>query len=253
MSGKGFRVLDSAGREKHVGGLTGATGLTGPSGAQGPAGFGVPGVDGKAGLDGFPGPPGLVGATGLTGAIGPQGPMGQGTPGNDGKDGFDGWPGPAGPTGPKGADGAPGGGGFYFTHLAGAYGNGDPGLLMQFVQRGSVAAPTPTNISTSVARCCFFNLPFDLTVNKFRYYGIGATTGLYHVAIYRYSDLARLGIADDFNTAANAWGSAGSNLGISLVANTLYFIAVSVDTASSTVGVQSFGTTIIATAAQHAR
>jgi hypothetical protein len=121
---------------------------------------------------------------------------------------------------------------------------------MRMIQRGTVIAPTPTNITTSVARCCFFRLPFDLTVNKIRFYGVGATTGIYRVAIYRYSTLARLAVVNDFNTVANAWGAAGSALGLALSAGVLYFIAVAVDSTGTTAGIQAMGTTLAAATGQ---
>lgn len=134
--------------------------------------------------------------------------------------------------------------------IAGAYGNGDPGLLLALMQRDANIAPTPTNIGTSVARCCFFKLPFDLTVNTIRYYGVGATTNVYRVAIYRYSDLARLMSETAFTTSANAWGAIGGSLNVSLTKDTLYFIAVSVNATGTTAGIASIGDTLAATTGQ---
>jgi uncharacterized membrane protein YbhN (UPF0104 family) len=94
---------------------------------------------------------------------------------------------------------------------------------------------TPTNISITVARCAFFKLDTPITVNKIRWFGVGATTGIYRVALYRLSDLARLAILNDFNTAAQAWGSGAFS--VSLEAGVIYLIAVAVDTVGTTAGV----------------
>src|SRR3990167_6436080 len=73
--------------------------------------------------------------------------------------------------------------------IAGAWGDGDPGTLLRYMQQGpDVVNPTPTNIETTVARIAYFMLDTALTVNRIRWYGIGAVTGVYHVAIYRNSD-----------------------------------------------------------------
>jgi len=96
---------------------------------------------------------------------------------------------------------------------------------------------TPTNIATTVARCAFFKLDIALTVNKIRFFGVGATTNVYRVAIYRLSDLARLTAELAFTTSAQSWGAAGSALNLALAANTIYFIAVAVNATGTTAGV----------------
>lgn len=145
---------------------------------------------------------------------------------------------------------AGGGGGFsrpWFGAICGAYADGDPGWLMQAIQRGGNVAPTPTNIGTTVARCAFFRLPANLVVNKIRYYGVGATTNVFRCAIYRYSTLARLTAELPFTTVANAWGAAGTGLNLTLTKDTLYFIAVSVNATGTVAGLAAFGGTIAAT------
>jgi hypothetical protein len=132
----------------------------------------------------------------------------------------------------------------YYGVIAGAFGQGDPNELLSACQTHGVVSATPTQISTSKGRSCFFRLPFNLTVNKIRFYGVGDTTTIYHAAIYRYSDLARL--TDDFNfsTAANTWGSFGDNIGLSLTAGTLYFISCSVDSTGTTAGILCMGPSV---------
>lgn len=135
----------------------------------------------------------------------------------------------------------------YHGKLAGAYGNGNPGEVLWMMQRGGNVAPTPTNIGTAVARCSAFRLPSDLTINKIRYYGVGVTTSIYRVSIYRYSDLARLMAETAFTTAANAWGEIGSALNLTLKEGILYFLACSVNATGTTAGVAAMGGTIAAT------
>lgn len=135
----------------------------------------------------------------------------------------------------------------WFGTIAGCFGDGDPGLLMEMVQRGGNVAPTPTNISTSVARCSAFMLPFDLTVNRIRAFGVGATTTTYRVALYRMSDLARLTAELAFSTAVDTWVSIGTTLNVSLAKDTMYFIACSVNATGTTAGLTAFGGTTAAT------
>lgn len=126
--------------------------------------------------------------------------------------------------------------------LAGAYGDSDPHRLLHLMQNNPINA-TPTNITVSIARCAFFRLPADLTVNKIRVFGVGATTNVYRCAIYRASDLARLTAELAFSTTAQAWKEAGSSLGVTLTAGVLYFVAVSVNAVGTTAGCLCIGAT----------
>lgn len=130
--------------------------------------------------------------------------------------------------------------------IAGAWGNGDPQQMLRQMQTNGAVSPTPTNIGTSVARIAYFTLDTALVVNRIRWYGVGATTAVYHVAIYRNSDSARLTADLNFNTAATTWGSVDA-AGITLAADTLYFIAVSIDTTGTTAGILAMGPTAAAT------
>lgn len=131
--------------------------------------------------------------------------------------------------------------------LASTMSDGDPGRLMNNVQVSGWIAPTPTNISTSVARISFFTLPFDLVVNKIRFFGIAITTSVYRVALYNGTTFARLMAETALTTAAATWGAAGSSLNVSLVKDQPYFIAVSVNATGTTAGLASVGTTATAT------
>jgi len=149
--------------------------------------------------------------------------------------------------------GGPGGPGYtrpWFGAICGAYADGDPGWMLQAMQRAGNIAPTPTNIGTTVARCAFFRLPADLVVNKIRFYGVGITTNVYRCAIYRYSTLARLTNELAFSTAAATWGAAGSALNLTLTKDVLYFIAVSVNATGTTAGLAAIGGTVAATTGQ---
>jgi hypothetical protein len=121
---------------------------------------------------------------------------------------------------------------------------------MRHIQRASNIAPTPTNITASIARCSAFRPDADITVNTVRFYGVGATTNIYTCAIYRYSDLARLTASLTFSTAAATWGVAGSSLALALSAGVQYFMAVSVNTTGTTAGISALGTTVAATTGQ---
>jgi hypothetical protein len=142
-------------------------------------------------------------------------------------------------------------GGLYYpawaTNVLGAFGGCDPGSLMRHVQRASNIAATPTNITASIARCCTFVPPQDITINRIRFYGVGATTTIFRVAIYRMSDLARLTAELAYTTVAATWGSAGSGLALALSKDVVYFMATAVNTTGTTAGPVCFGTTVAAT------
>ena len=133
--------------------------------------------------------------------------------------------------------------------ICAAWGDGDPAPALRHMEAAGVVAPTPTNITVSVARCAFFKLDTALVVNKIRWYGVGATTGIYRVAVYRVSDAVRMFQALDFNTALAAWGSAAAG-GVTLAADVLYLIAVAVDTTGTTAGILALGPAVAATTGQ---
>lgn len=138
----------------------------------------------------------------------------------------------------------------WHSQVLGAVGNGDPGVAMLHMQRAGNIAPTPTNISTSVARCSLFIPPSDITINRIRCYGVGATTNVYRVAIYRLSDLARLTAELAFSTTGGAWANIGSALNVSLLKDVPYFVACAVNATGTTAGVGAIGGTITSTTGQ---
>lgn len=227
-------------------GATGATGVAGNTGATGPAGTGTQGATGATGAAGGTGGPGATGATGATGNTGATGATGTGTQGATG---------PTGPTGTgtqgaTGATGASGGSPSWHGVVYGAWANCDPNVVFERATRGGSVAATPTNIGNTVARIAYFVPPANITVNRIRFFGVGATTNVYRVALYNGDTLARLTTELAFTTAANTWGSAGATLNLALTANQLYFIAVSVNATGTTAGLLCMSPTIAATTGQ---
>lgn len=124
-----------------------------------------------------------------------------------------------------------------------------PANALLHLQRGGNVAATPTNIGTSVARCSLFRPRRDFTVDAIYQYGVGATS-VFRMAIYRYSDLARLTAEYPFNTSANVWGNVASSVGLTLSAGVLYFVACSVNATGTTAGPACLGGTVAATTGQ---
>jgi hypothetical protein len=124
----------------------------------------------------------------------------------------------------------------WYTKIYGAYGDCDPQLQLQMASHAGTVAPTPTNITTSVARISYFRPPENIVVNRVRYFGVGATTNVYRIAIYNGDTLARLTAETAFTTAA-AWGTVFSALNLTLTKGQLYFIAVSVNATGTTAGI----------------
>jgi len=123
----------------------------------------------------------------------------------------------------------------------------NPDLAMLEMQRAGNVASTPTNISTSVARCALFRPPQNITINNIRFYGVGATTNVYRAAIYRYSTNARLTSEYAFSTSVDTWGTVITGLNLALTAGELYFIACSVNATGTTAGIGCVGGTVAAT------
>jgi hypothetical protein len=131
-----------------------------------------------------------------------------------------------------------------------AYGRCDPQQGLRMAQMAGTTAVTPTNLATTVARISYFRPPANITVNRIRYYGVGATTNIYQCAIYNGDTLARLTAQLTSTTAAATWGTLGSSLGLSLTVDQLYFAAVSVNATGTTAGMLCVAPTIVATTGQ---
>lgn len=125
--------------------------------------------------------------------------------------------------------------------VCGAYGDGDPGRLLEMCQSNGVVSPSPTNIGTGTARCSYFILQSDLVVNKIRFYGVGNNANIMRCAIYDADTLDRLTSELYFDTVATSWGFAGSSLNLTLNAGKLYLIAVAASATSTTAAVLSMG------------
>lgn len=138
----------------------------------------------------------------------------------------------------------------WYGNLYAAYGRCDPQQMLRMATMSGTVAATPTNITASIARIAYFRPPADITVNKIRFWGVGATTNVYRIAIYNADTLARVLTETAFSTAATTWGSIGSSLGITLTAGQLYFIAVSVNTTGTTAGILCMSATTAATTGQ---
>lgn len=125
-----------------------------------------------------------------------------------------------------------------------------PATALLHLQRGGNVAATPTNITTSVARCSLFRPRRTIVVDSVYMYGVGLTTNVFRCAIYRYSDHARLTSELAFSTAVNTWGVVTSGLNLTLSAGVLYYMACSVNATGTTAGPACIGGTVAATTGQ---
>lgn len=104
----------------------------------------------------------------------------------------------------------------------------------------AVAGPTPTGITASLARCIQFTPPANITINKIRLFGVGATTNLYKFAIYAVgAGSAKLWDSGTVTSAANAWLNIATGLPITLTAGTRYWFCVTAVTTGTTAGFRS--------------
>ena len=134
--------------------------------------------------------------------------------------------------------------------ICAAYGNGDPDVLLGMVWNDGSVAATPTNIGTTQARCIFFRPAENLTVNRIRFFGVGATTSIYQCALYSVptfgGNMTRLTAQLAITTAANTWGSVATG-GVTLTARSLYLMALSVNTTGTVAGIACVGPSLAAT------
>lgn len=104
----------------------------------------------------------------------------------------------------------------------------------------TVAGPTPTNITASLARCVSYRSAYAITVNRLRLLGVGATTNLYKFAVYpRGTGAARLWESGTVTSAANTWLSISANMPFTVAANTDYWFCVTVANTGTTAGFRS--------------
>lgn len=133
-----------------------------------------------------------------------------------------------------------------------AFGNGEPEF--EIIQSAfssqtsqSFAGPTPTAIGVTVARCVSYRSPYAITVNRIRWYGIGATTGLYKIGMFRASDGVHMFTQTAITTAANTWGSIAPTQ-FTLAADTLYWFFITTTATGTTAGLSSPHSTRFTTA-----
>jgi len=134
----------------------------------------------------------------------------------------------------------------WYGKIYGTNGGCDPQQQMRAAQMFGTVAATPTNISATVARVSYFVPPDNIVVNRVRFYGVGATTAIYTIAIYNGDTLARLTASTTITTVANTWGTVFSALNLTLTKGQLYFIAVSANTTGTTPGMLCTGTSTTA-------
>ena len=121
----------------------------------------------------------------------------------------------------------------------------DPSVQLRNMQLAGNIAATPTNITVSIARCSLFIPRVGLEVNRLRWYGVGSTTNVYRVAIYRLSDLARITAETPIVTTADVFNE--TPLTVTLAAGVPYFLACSVNATGTVAGVGCVGGTVAAT------
>jgi len=116
----------------------------------------------------------------------------------------------------------------------------DPREMIREWNMLSVAGPTPTGITASLARCIMFTPPANITVNRIRLFGVGSTTNLYKFAIYAVgAGNAKLWDSGTVTTAANTWLNIATGLPITLTAGTRYWFCVTAVTTGTTAGFRS--------------
>lgn len=137
----------------------------------------------------------------------------------------------------------------WWGNVYGAFGDCNPNTVYRMITTNGTVAATPTNVGTSVARIAYFRPPQTMTLNRIRWFGVGATTNIFRVAVYNGDTLARLTSELAFTTASNTWGSVAT-AGETLTAGQLYFIAVSVNATGTTAGPACINPTGAATTGQ---
>lgn len=121
-----------------------------------------------------------------------------------------------------------------------ARGDCDPVVQTLHENMLAVAAPTPTNITASLARCVQFTPPTAITVTNIRLFGVGATTSLYKFAIYPVgSSTTKVWDSGTITTVANAWNNITAGLPITLTAGTKYWWCVTVVSTGTVAGFRS--------------
>ena len=99
----------------------------------------------------------------------------------------------------------------------------------------SVAAPTPTAVTTTVGRLVSFRYEAPITVVALRYFGVAAVASVYRMAIFDGVSGSRVWTAT-ISTTANSWTSITTGLGFTLDADIQYWFGLSAGAAGTTAG-----------------
>jgi hypothetical protein len=129
--------------------------------------------------------------------------------------------------------------------LVAAYGNGDPGAAANIV----TAATSPNAVSTSVARCVQFRLPFAFNPAHFYVFGRATLVGGYGFAIYPVGSSTSKtwdSGAVDFTNATWSDVTAGSLSSVNLTANTDYWLCVTglISSATAALEIAAMGSAV---------
>ena len=131
----------------------------------------------------------------------------------------------------------------FFWHgvFYGNYGDCDPIALCYLWNMNAVSGPTPTNIGTTIARCVQFTPPVNTIIWRVRMFGVGATSGLYAIAIYPVgTGSSKLWEVSSINSAVNTWMIyQGTPSPIILVGGTKYWFCIRALGTGTTAGFKS--------------
>lgn len=120
-----------------------------------------------------------------------------------------------------------------------AMGDGDPLKIFNILNSNGSAAVTPDNICTASfnrARCVLFRLPRTLALTDVQAFGgtTGSSGSMWKLAIYPAAGGAALWIGAAFDTATNDWAGITGITGVTLLADTDYYMCA-LATASSAI------------------
>lgn len=124
-----------------------------------------------------------------------------------------------------------------------AWGDGDPHHYFQMdsysASGSTVAAPTPTNISTTVGRLVGFRYRVPIVVKSVRFFCIGTTANIYTSAIYVGTTRVWLGAGSAggaIGTTANTWIAITPATPFVIPSNTVCWLGVGANAAGTTAG-----------------
>lgn len=131
---------------------------------------------------------------------------------------------------------------YYSGGLHAAIGDGvpDDNAVMQYLSGpGTLNTLTPTALTVSVARCWTYTSDEPITVNRVRWFGIGANT-VHRLSVYRLLDKVQVIAPLTLTMTADAWNSAAVS-SVRLAANTPYIVGFSATATGATAGIRTSG------------